>query len=125
MLRATTWVVSGLLEESGSAKERAARQWVKLRSPFRLDARFTAISDSVRRRRKKRFKHATMFVSLEPFCHFGKTPPCTQAILAAGIRKVVVGRTARRTRRTGSSQHDERLDRRRRGDLWERSPIST
>ena len=32
-------------------------------------------------------------MSLEPCCHFGKTPPCTQAILAAGIRKVVVGRT--------------------------------
>jgi diaminohydroxyphosphoribosylaminopyrimidine deaminase/5-amino-6-(5-phosphoribosylamino)uracil reductase len=27
---------------------------------------------------------------LEPCCHFGKTPPCTQAILAAGIRRVVV-----------------------------------
>lgn len=32
---------------------------------------------------------ATLYVTLEPCCHFGKTPPCTQAILAAGIRRVV------------------------------------
>lgn len=34
---------------------------------------------------------ARMFVNLEPCCHVGKTPPCTDAILAAGIRQVVVG----------------------------------
>jgi diaminohydroxyphosphoribosylaminopyrimidine deaminase/5-amino-6-(5-phosphoribosylamino)uracil reductase len=33
---------------------------------------------------------ATLYVSLEPCCHDGKTPPCTDAILAAGIRRVVV-----------------------------------
>ena len=32
---------------------------------------------------------ATLYVTLEPCCHFGKTPPCTQAIVAAGIRRVV------------------------------------
>jgi diaminohydroxyphosphoribosylaminopyrimidine deaminase / 5-amino-6-(5-phosphoribosylamino)uracil reductase len=32
---------------------------------------------------------AELFVSLEPCCHFGKTPPCTDAILAAGVRRVV------------------------------------
>jgi diaminohydroxyphosphoribosylaminopyrimidine deaminase / 5-amino-6-(5-phosphoribosylamino)uracil reductase len=33
---------------------------------------------------------STMYVTLEPCCHHGKTPPCTDAILAAGIRRVVV-----------------------------------
>ena len=32
-----------------------------------------------------------LYVTLEPCCHYGKQPPCTEAILAAGIRRVIVG----------------------------------
>jgi len=34
---------------------------------------------------------ATLYVTLEPCCHHGKTPPCTDAILESGIRRVVIG----------------------------------
>jgi diaminohydroxyphosphoribosylaminopyrimidine deaminase / 5-amino-6-(5-phosphoribosylamino)uracil reductase len=34
---------------------------------------------------------ATLFVTLEPCCHRGKTPPCADAVISAGIRKVVIG----------------------------------
>jgi diaminohydroxyphosphoribosylaminopyrimidine deaminase / 5-amino-6-(5-phosphoribosylamino)uracil reductase len=36
-------------------------------------------------------KGATLYVTLEPCCTHGRTPPCTDAIIAAGIRRVVVG----------------------------------
>lgn len=34
---------------------------------------------------------ATLYVTLEPCCHHGRTGPCTESIIAAGIRRVVVG----------------------------------
>lgn len=36
-------------------------------------------------------KGATMYVTLEPCCHTGKQPPCTNAIIEAGIARVVIG----------------------------------
>ena len=34
---------------------------------------------------------ATLYSTLEPCHHFGRTPPCTQAIIRAGIKKVIIG----------------------------------
>lgn len=36
-------------------------------------------------------KGATLYVTLEPCCHYGKTPPCTEAIVQSGIKRVVIG----------------------------------
>ena len=36
-------------------------------------------------------KGATMYVTLEPCCHHGKQPPCTDAVIEAGISRVVIG----------------------------------
>ncbi|HEX5625655.1 MAG TPA: bifunctional diaminohydroxyphosphoribosylaminopyrimidine deaminase/5-amino-6-(5-phosphoribosylamino)uracil reductase RibD [Saprospiraceae bacterium] len=40
---------------------------------------------------RKYISESTLFVSLEPCNHFGKTPPCSQLILRHGIRKLVFG----------------------------------
>ncbi len=59
----------------------------------------------------ERARGADLYVTLEPCNHFGRTPPCTEAILAAGVRRVFVGsrdpnpggkgRGAERLRRAG------------------------
>ena len=36
-------------------------------------------------------KGATIYISLEPCNHYGRTPPCTEALIAAGVSKVIVG----------------------------------
>ena len=38
---------------------------------------------------KDQAEGTTLYLNLEPCCHFGKTPPCTDAIIKAGIKKVV------------------------------------
>lgn len=39
----------------------------------------------------ERARGATLYVTLEPCNHHGKTPPCTDAVIAAGVRRVVIG----------------------------------
>jgi diaminohydroxyphosphoribosylaminopyrimidine deaminase / 5-amino-6-(5-phosphoribosylamino)uracil reductase len=39
----------------------------------------------------ERAKGSTLFVTMEPCAHHGSTPPCTEAVLAAGVAKVVAG----------------------------------
>ncbi|MBI4745258.1 MAG: bifunctional diaminohydroxyphosphoribosylaminopyrimidine deaminase/5-amino-6-(5-phosphoribosylamino)uracil reductase RibD [Deltaproteobacteria bacterium] len=38
-------------------------------------------------------KGGTLYLNLEPCCHFGKTPPCTDTVIKAGIKRVVAGMT--------------------------------
>ena len=43
------------------------------------------------RKAGKRARGAQLFVNLEPCCHQGRTPPCTEAIIESGIKEVFVG----------------------------------
>jgi diaminohydroxyphosphoribosylaminopyrimidine deaminase/5-amino-6-(5-phosphoribosylamino)uracil reductase len=54
-------------------------------------AEIEALRDALKRGHN--VKGATLYVTLEPCCTHGRTPPCTEAIKAAGIKRVVVGAT--------------------------------
>jgi diaminohydroxyphosphoribosylaminopyrimidine deaminase/5-amino-6-(5-phosphoribosylamino)uracil reductase len=45
------------------------------------------------RKAKEKAAGATCYVSLEPCCHYGRTPPCTDALIKAGIARVVIAMT--------------------------------
>jgi diaminohydroxyphosphoribosylaminopyrimidine deaminase/5-amino-6-(5-phosphoribosylamino)uracil reductase len=47
--------------------------------------------NSVAEKNREKIKASTLYVSLEPCVHFGKTPPCTNLIIAHQIKKVVIG----------------------------------
>ncbi len=51
-------------------------------------AEIEALNDA--RRRGESPRGATLYVTLEPCCTHGRTPPCTDAIIASGIRRVIV-----------------------------------
>jgi len=64
-------------------------------------AEIEAIRDA--EKRGNRPKEATLYVTLEPCCTRGRTPPCTEAIIAAGIKRVVVGATDPNPRHCGKA----------------------
>ncbi|MCK4519900.1 MAG: bifunctional diaminohydroxyphosphoribosylaminopyrimidine deaminase/5-amino-6-(5-phosphoribosylamino)uracil reductase RibD, partial [Candidatus Omnitrophica bacterium] len=39
---------------------------------------------------KESLKGATLYINLEPCCHFGRTPPCVDEIIRTGIKRVVI-----------------------------------
>jgi diaminohydroxyphosphoribosylaminopyrimidine deaminase/5-amino-6-(5-phosphoribosylamino)uracil reductase len=75
-------------------------------------AEVVAIRNALRRFGARSVRGASMAVTLEPCCHVGRTGPCTQAILEAGLQRVFVGcgdphpevsgRGVRRLRRGGA-----------------------
>lgn len=65
----------------------------------RPHAEVEAFADAARRNRFER--GATLYVTLEPCCTHGRTPPCTDAIVAHGVRRVVVAATDPNPRHAG------------------------
>lgn len=46
--------------------------------------------DAIKKLSPQQLKDSTIYVTLEPCCHYGNTPPCTEAIIKAAIKRVVI-----------------------------------
>lgn len=91
-------VGSVVLNRSG---KRIAEGWHKQAGEPHAEAMALSVVESVG---KKAARGGTLYVNLEPCNHTGKTPPCTQAIIQAGIAKVVFGVADSNPNVTGSGQ---------------------
>lgn len=56
----------------------------------RPHAETVALADAAARYGKRALQGAAVYVTLEPCAHWGRTPPCTDALIAAGVGRVVV-----------------------------------
>lgn len=74
-------VVGAVVERDG---EVVAEGWHERAGEAHAEAAALAVAG-------ERAAGGTLYVSLEPCSHHGTTPPCTDAVLAAGIARVVVG----------------------------------
>ncbi|MBU6410534.1 MAG: bifunctional diaminohydroxyphosphoribosylaminopyrimidine deaminase/5-amino-6-(5-phosphoribosylamino)uracil reductase RibD, partial [Verrucomicrobia bacterium] len=87
-------MVGAVLEKSGKI---IGRGWH--RRAGEAHAEIAALRDA--QKRGHSVKGATLYVTLEPCCTHGRTPPCTAAIIGAGIKRVVAGTTDPNPRHSG------------------------
>ena len=80
---AGVWGASARTRSSAPSSRATARSWA--RAGTTLTAARTPRSPRSARRDGTDLSGATLYVSLEPCCHEGKQPPCTDAIVGAGI----------------------------------------
>ena len=71
--------VGAVLVKDGQVVGRGATQ-----PPGQAHAEVAALSEA-----RGQARGATLYVTLEPCCHWGRTPPCTRAIIEAGVSEVV------------------------------------
>jgi len=59
--------------------------------PGQDHAELAAIKNAVGANFAGRLSGTTVYVTLEPCCHYGRTPPCTAALISSGVERVVAG----------------------------------